>query len=292
MGAQIKGYVRLLRPQQALKNVLVFAPLFFALQIAHLDLLAKTALAALLFYFVSAAIYVFNDYRDIEHDRQHPTKKFRPLASGLVNVYIALALAAGLLSIGTFGLVLLSPVAALLAMGYLLINFGYSMGLKNVPIVDIAIVASGFIIRIYIGSYVAGIPVSGWLEISVFLISLLFALTKRRSDVIAYRNTNVLRRKVVSYYNLEFIDHALNSLLTMTIICYLIYTLLPETMAAFNEPRLYLTGAFVVLGGLRILQRVYVANEDDTPKDTFLRDPLLWILGIMWLVSFGLIVYL
>lgn len=288
----ILAYIKLARPHQFVKNLFVIAPLFFGLQFTNPNLLSKGLGAAFCFYFVSVCVYVFNDYRDMEMDKLHPKKKSRPLAAGTADPTVALVMALTLLIVGFVGVTLISPMALFPLVLYFLLNLGYSSGLKNFPILDVAIVASGFLLRLIVGSVVTNIHLSSWLIIIVFLASLLIALGKRRDDIQAYMEDNVIRRQVVTSYSLEFVDHALNSLVTITVVAYIIYTLTPETIAFFREPNLYLTSIPILLGALRYMQLVYTKGKDSSPLEMFFKDKLLLTFVFVWLVSFGLLIYL
>ena len=181
-------YLRLLRVKHYMKNGLVFLPLFFAHKITVVDLLLKTLLAFAIFSLLSSAVYIINDIRDAERDRNHPVKCKRPIASGAISKRMAggicgvlLVVVAALIYLAGGGLLLwLVPVI------YLLINVAYSMGLKNIPIVDIAILASGYLLRVLFGSAFTGIVISGWMYLTVVALAFYLRLGKRRGEMLHY----------------------------------------------------------------------------------------------------------
>lgn len=219
----MKDYIRLMRPKHYLKNVLILLPLVFSGRFFE-----RTALSAALrgfaaFCLLSSLIYIVNDARDAEADRRHPTKCTRPIASGAVSVPAALALAgalaAAVLLLGSFARF---PVGGWVCMtAYLLVNLGYSFGLKNVPILDVALLVSGFLLRVLFGSAVTGIVISNWLYLTVVSVSFYLALGKRRGEL---RRQSDTARPVLRYYNEAFLSRNMNICLTLAIVFYSLWS--------------------------------------------------------------------
>lgn len=285
-------YIRLMRPHQWVKNIFILLPTFFGLRIMeiHTFLEAFAGLAA--FSLIASGVYILNDWRDIEADRLHPKKKFRPLAAGSVPVSGALVLMT-LSMIG--GLVLMAyydPNALYLALVYVVMNILYSIWLKHIALLDIFVIAMGFVIRVGIGSTVVSpdIPLSMWIVVMTFLGALFLGLAKRRDDVLlAADGKNV--RKSISGYNLAFINGAMVMMASVLIVGYLLYVSNPEVMSGLKSEQLYFTAAFVVLGVLRYMQITFVEQKSGSPTSILLNDRFLQITIAGWLGTFIFLIY-
>ncbi|MEM7036694.1 MAG: UbiA prenyltransferase family protein, partial [Bacteroidota bacterium] len=206
----MKHYIKLLRPHQYLKNFFILSPLFFAFKFKDLDLVLKVGLVTACFCLVASAIYILNDYFDVEEDRKHPVKRNRPLASGAVPMSHALPLVGILLLVGCGGMFFISKDALMLTGIYVGNNLLYSYRLKHVPILDISMISVGFVLRLFIGS-AAGegeLPLSMWIIMVTFLLALFLALAKRRDDVLLRKEGKKVRKNIDGY-NLEFINGAM-----------------------------------------------------------------------------------
>lgn len=287
--SKAKSIIKLMRPHQYVKNGFILLPLFFALKIKDMDLLGRTLLVALGFSLIASAIYILNDLFDIEADRKHPTKKDRPLASGAVSKSSGLGLFIALLIGGSTLIGLINFQALLIAGIYVFMNLLYSFGLKHIPILDINIIAIGFVLRLLIGSSVGGdvVPLSMWIVLITFLLALFLALAKRRDDVLlAVEGKKV--RKSIDGYNLEFINGAMMIMASVTIVFYISYTI-TEGVARFQTDKLYFTVFFVILGIMRYMQITFVEQKSGSPSKILLRDIFLQLTILGWLVSFVLI---
>jgi len=216
-----------MRPHQYIKNLFIFLPLFFALKITDPTLLLNAIIAFIAFSFTASAIYTLNDYHDIEEDRQHPKKKDRPLASGAISKSQAIIIMSVLFISGFTLMASLSLKAAGILTAYVVMNIAYSFYLKHVAILDVVIIAIGFVLRLFIGSAVTDIPLSMWIVIMTFLLALFMALAKRRDDVLIYLDTGKKMRKVIDGYNLQFLDTAMAIMASVVIVAYTIYTTSP-----------------------------------------------------------------
>jgi 4-hydroxybenzoate polyprenyltransferase len=284
--------LRLLRVEQYAKNLFIFLPLFFSMQIGNVELLGLAAAAFAVFSMAASAVYVFNDSLDIEEDRNHPLKKNRPLAAGtlsrrfaavLIPLFALPSLAASwLLNPSLFGLVLL----------YMVMNAAYGWKLKHIPIVDIAVIASGFVIRVVVGAVVTGTAIYMWILIMTFLLALFLALAKRRDDVILFVAADRKSRGTIDGYNLAFIDSAMMIMAAVTIVAYILYTVSPDVMMKFGTDKLYTTTLFVILGILRYMQITLVENRSGSPTEVLLRDGFLQLAILGWLATFALLIYL
>lgn len=290
MKIDTKNIIKLARLDQYIKNLLIFAPLFFAGDVTDINLLLKAFVAFVAFSLSASAIYILNDYKDIEEDRQHPRKKFRPLASANISKTFAIYLIGIFSAISILIMTALSRHALLLLVSYLLLNICYSFKLKHIPILDINIIAIGFVIRLFVGSVVTDTPLSKWIIIMTFLLALFLALAKRRDDVILYMNTNTKMRRVVDGYNLELINGGMMIMAAVIIVSYILYTTSETVIQRIQNEYLYLTVFFVILGFMRYLQITFVENRSGSPtkiviKDLFLQITILgWILLFLWMI--------
>jgi len=296
------AYIKLLRPKDWAKNLFLFIPLFFAGQLFHWSVYPLLVLGFLAFSCVASSIYIINDYRDIEDDRKHPTKSRRPLASGAVSKNAAVVICILLLLIG-FSISFYLGYKFLLVIGiYFLLNLGYSFGLKNIPILDIIIVSAGFVLRVKGGAVIAGLPVSEWLNIMIFLLSLFMAIGKRRDDVLLKLSSGTDMRKAIKGYNLEFLNVILALVCAVIIVAYFMYTMSPEVKERIanmgdktgigNAYRLYYTCLFVLAGIMRYLQIIFVQSASGSPTKILYKDRFIQATIVLWIASFYLIIYM
>jgi len=288
---KLKSLLKLMRLHQYIKNIFIFIPLFFALKITDTDLLLNAAIAFVAFSLTASAIYTLNDYHDIEEDRQHPKKKERPLASGSISKSQAITIMLVLFAVGFALMTILSLKAAGIIAAYVLMNIAYSFYLKHVAILDVVIIAIGFVLRLFIGSAVTGIPLSMWIVVMTFLLALFMALAKRRDDVLIYLNTGKKMRKVIDGYNLQFLDTAMAIMASVVIVSYTIYTTSAEVVAKVHSEYLYLTSLFVILGIMRYLQVAFVLKDSGSPTKIVLKDRFMQITLIGWVLTFAWILY-
>ena len=284
------AYVKLLRPKDWAKNLFLFIPLFFAGEISDLSKMTAVFLGLIAFSFIASSIYIINDYRDIEDDRKHPVKSKRPLASGAVSKPAALVICA-ILVVAGFGLAwMIRDKFLFVLIIYFLLNLGYSMGLKNIPILDIMILAIGFVLRIKAGSVIAHIPLSEWIIIMVFLLAVFMAIGKRRDDVLLKLSSGTDMRKSIKGYNLELLNVLLALVCAVIVVAYFMYTMSPEVKARFGY-RLYYTCLFVLAGIMRYLQIIYVLADSGSPTKILYKDRFIQITLLLWIASYISIIY-
>jgi decaprenyl-phosphate phosphoribosyltransferase len=210
-------YIQLIRPKDWAKNLFLFIPVFFAGKIFDYHTIMELLGGFVCFSLVASSIYIINDYRDIEDDKIHPLKKLRPLAAGTVSKISAVIICIAFLVIGFILAWFIRDKFLFVLLIYFLLNLGYSFGLKSIPILDIFIVAIGFVLRVKAGAVIAFIGLSEWLVIMVFLLALFMALAKRRDDVLLKLSSGTDMRKAVKGYNLEFINVALSLICAVTV---------------------------------------------------------------------------
>ena len=288
----MRNIFTLTRPHQYVKNLFIFLPLFFAGQLTDLELLLNVCTAFVAFSVTASAIYILNDFQDIEEDRQHPEKKFRPLAQGNVSKKKALFLMSILFIVGISMMVTLSLTAFGILSAYITLNIGYSYYLKHIAILDVTIIAIGFVLRLFVGSKVTEVPLSTWIVIMTFLLALFMALAKRRDDVHLFLKTGKKMRKVTGSYNLKLIDGLLMVMASVVIVTYVLYTTSIEVVQRMQSENIYLTTIFVILGFMRYLQLAFVENDSSSPTMIFLKDKFIQITILAWTFSYVWIIYL
>ena len=285
----------LIRPKQWAKNVFVLLPMFFGRQLTDPATLQSSLLVFAAFSFIASSVYCINDLIDVEADRQHPVKCKRPIASGavsrkqgwLLTVVMALLSAATVLTLSSH----IWQVLAVLA-GYYLLNIAYCTRLKNYAIIDVCVIAFGFVLRILAGGVATGISVSRWLVLMTFLLTLFLSLAKRRDDVLRMNATGKAPRKNTIRYNLTFINQAITITASVTTVCYIMYCVSPEVVAAFGTPNLYLTTIFVIIGLLRYIQLAVVDEQSGDPTKIVWKDRFTQLVILAWISSFLFLIYL
>jgi 4-hydroxybenzoate polyprenyltransferase len=288
----LRGIVRTLRPHQWMKNSFVLAPLVFSRHLGERELTLRAVGATLVFCLLSGSVYAINDVLYVEKDRAHPTKRNRPVASGLVPPRVASAVAVGLIALSIGTAPLLGVGFSIVASAYLLQNLAYSAVLKEIVFVDVLSIAFGFVLRVLGGSLAAGVEPSVWLLACTFLLALFLALCKRRHEKILTRETGGEHRPSLEQYDIRLLDQLIGITGSSTIVCYAMYTLAPGTVDKFGTRMLGFTVPFVVFGIFRYLDLVYRHAKGDRPERILLTDlPILADL-ILYGLSVGLIFWL
>jgi decaprenyl-phosphate phosphoribosyltransferase len=285
-------YIFLLRIHHWSKNLFVFAPAFFAGIILHKEVMIQLIQGFLCFCFVASAIYILNDYRDRESDRQHPQKKNRPLASAKVPIPVALGLMWGLMTVGMAWSFLLDTVFGYCVLFYLVNNVLYSMGLKNIAILDTIIVSTGFLVRALAGGWLIHVEISEWLVIMVFLLSFFLAMAKRRNDLVLFHDGQAPLRKSSQNYTIEFLNTMLSVLAGVIIVAYLMYTVSDDVVNRLGSRNIYITSLFVFAGLMRFLQITMVEKRSGSPTRIFLTDLFIQVAVAGWIACFGVLIYL
>ena len=286
-----RDLVKLMRPHQWVKNGFVFVGIVFGHAWSVPELVLGAVLAAAAFSLTASAIYIVNDFADRARDRLHPTKRNRPLASGRVTPGAGLALAAALvLAGGVLATAAGAKVLALVAC-YAAMNLAYSFGLKSVVILDVFIIAAGFMLRILAGTLGIGVPPSQWLLLCGFLLTLFLGFTKRRAEMLALSPDTLGHRKSLSQYGPEMLDKLIGICGAGVIMSYSLYTVNPDTIRIQGTAGLIYTVPFVIYGLFRYLYLLHSQSAGtDTSRD-LVRDPHLlaavggWLLTTFWLIS-------
>ncbi len=289
--SRVKTYLALFRVHQYLKNLLIAAPLFFGEKLLDPAPLLATLEAFVCFSLMASVVYIINDLKDLEHDRAHPEKRKRPLAKGELSPRQALTAAAVLfaaaLGLGLWGLNWrsLGVIGA-----YFVLNLAYTYKLKHYAIVDVLMIGLFFILRVFVGGLASEIWISHWLVLMAFLLALFLALAKRRDDLVLAVEENG-RRPSIDGYNLEFVTAGLIIMASVTVVCYILYTLSAEVMAKHGTEYLYLTVFWVVAGLLRYLQVTLVEQRSGSPTHVLIRDKFLLGVVLLWSLTMFAMLY-
>jgi 4-hydroxybenzoate polyprenyltransferase len=282
---KIIALLRLMRPHQWVKNVFVFTGLLFGHAWNDAHLTTQVIVAFLAFCLISSTIYVINDIVDVEQDRHHPQKNRRPLASGQISIVAAVILAI-VLGVTGFGLALItSRTVVLILLVYALMNVAYSLRLKHVVILDVFIIATGFMLRILVGTLGVGIPPSQWLLLCGMMVTLFLGFAKRRAEIIALTEDKVAHRKVLEHYSPVLLDKMIGITAACLVMSYSLYTMNPDTIRIHGTSNLIYTVPFVMYGVSRYIYLLHHQSCGGDPSHDLVRDPHLLIVVGAWIVT-------
>ena len=290
----MKNLIRLIRPHQWVKNLVVLLPVFFGGALLHIESVYAGLVTALCFSFAASSIYCLNDIVDVEDDRQHPVKCHRPMASGAISItqgYTLMFLMFILSMLSNFLLRQSQLETASVILFYWLLNIAYCLKLKQYAIIDVCVVSFGFVLRILAGGYATSIHLSKWIVLMTFLLMLFLSFAKRRDDVVRMNETGHAPRQNTIRYNLTFINQAITITSSVTLVCYIMYTVSPETIQNFHTDYLYLTSVFVLVGLLRYIQIAVVDKRSGDPTKVMLHDRFMQFVVLAFGLAFLFIIY-
>ena len=285
----MKYYLQEMRVHHYIKNLLVFAPLLCSGQFLQPDKLLPSIYAFLSFCFISSAVYFINDIRDAEKDRNHPTKRNRPIAAGKISVRAAICFTIVLIVLAIlFNCLCFRPFATVLLVLYFLLNLGYSFGMKNIPLLDVTILAAGFLIRALYGSVVTGIEMSDWLYLVILSAAFYLGLGKRRNEL--KRQGNDETREVIGKYSFSFLDSNMYICMALVFVFYALWTMDAKTIEAYHGSRLIWTVPVVMLIFMKYSMTVE-GNSDGDPVEVLIHDKVLLGLCALYLVLMTVLLY-
>jgi 4-hydroxybenzoate polyprenyltransferase len=287
----IKDAVVSLRPAQWTKNLFVAAALIFAKKVFDVPLLLRTLAAFAVFCLLSGAIYIVNDVLDAAEDRLHPRKSRRPIAAGRIGRSEAVVLAAGLAALSLVAADLLDPAFFAAAAAYVLLQLAYSVRLKDVVILDIFVVALGFVLRVVAGGLVIAVPISPWLLLCTMLLALFLAMSKRRHELLLLEGDAARHRRSLGEYSFRLLDQMISVVTASTVIAYCLYTVSEETVRKFGTDRLIYTTPFVLYGIFRYLYLIHQKDQGGSPEELILKDKPLLLAIVFWIASIVTIIY-
>ncbi|ELX67111.1 decaprenyl-phosphate phosphoribosyltransferase [Prevotella nigrescens] len=290
----MKEIIRLVRPHQWIKNLVVLFPIFFGKALGNIESLYEGCITMMAFSFIASSIYCLNDIVDVNDDRRHPQKCNRPLASGRISITQGYCIMAVMVILSIVSLIFL-PAHRIETGGvigfYWALNVAYCLFLKQHAIIDVCVVAFGFVLRILAGGIATDIRLSKWIVLMTFLLMLFLSFAKRRDDVLRMNETGEAPRKNTIRYNLTFINQAITITASVTLVCYIMYTVSPETIANFHTDNLYLTSVFVLLGLLRYIQLAVVDKKSGDPTKVLIHDRFIQFIVLGFGLTFLVIIY-
>ncbi len=287
------GLLHTTRPKQWVKNFIVFACIVFSMRLFEIELLFRNFLAFVLFCVLSGTVYIINDCADLEHDRLHPVKSKRPIASGIVAPAFAMRAAAVLTIVGLGGAFLLGTSFGVVALAYYVLVALYSFYLKNVVILDVFSIALGFVIRALAGAVVINEPISAWFLVCTMFLALFLALAKRRHELLLLEGEAHKHRKALAEYSEVFLDQMIAVVTTSTVICYAMFTVSSESLEyqRYGTHYLIYTVPFVVYGIFRYLYLSYHKKQGGSPTKILLTDKALLLDMALWFCACSFILY-
>jgi len=283
----MKSIIKLLRPQQYLKNTFLFAPLFFSFQYSIANIVASL-IAFVLFSMLASSIYIFNDFMDMEDDKTHPTNRCRAIASGEVSWQYALLVMLFLSVVSLTIAFFISASFFQVLLIYFVLNLGYSIKLRHIAVIDVLTIAVGFVLRLFAGGEIINIELSEWIIVMTFLLSLLLALAKRRDDILLAVN-GITKRKNIDRYNLKFVDATMYLLSSVMITGYFFFSISKQAVPHLDSDYLYFSTIFVIWGIQRYLKIVFIEKQSGNPTKIVLNDKAIQMSILFWLLSFQLI---
>jgi len=283
--------VESMRPAQWVKNGFIFAALIFSRSLFIWDRTLRVAIAAALFCLMASALYLLNDVLDASEDRQHPAKSQRPVASGRLSTRTALAAALALALVACTGAWFLDRSFALVLGLYASLGGIYSLFLKHVMLLDVFVVAAGFVFRVVGGGLVIRVEISSWLVVCTTMLALFLALTKRRHELVFLGSNASNHRASLAHYSPHYLDQLIGIVTAATLMSYSLYTLSDDAMTKFPGKRLELTIPFVLFGIFRYLYLVHQASEGGNPTKLLLTDRVLLATVLLWTAAVAFIIY-
>jgi 4-hydroxybenzoate polyprenyltransferase len=287
-----RALLETLRPQQWTKNGFIFAALIFSQSLTRWDRCRQVAVATLVFCAISSAAYILNDILDAPEDRHHPTKKLRPIASRRLSAPAAGIVGALLVAAGLTEAWRLNSSFFAIAVAYLALNTLYSTFLKRVALLDVFIVAAGFLFRVIAGGLVIRVAISPWLIVCTTLLALFIALSKRRHELVLLGDRASDHRAILAVYSPYFLDQLISIVTASTVVSYALYTLSPDVQAKFPGKRLEITIPLVLFGIFRYLHLVHHHDKGGNPTRVLFTDPVLLSVVLIWAATVIFIIYL
>lgn len=292
---RIPTILRLLRPEQWVKNAFVLLPLFFGGRLFDIGCVTDSLWVFAAFCLISSSVYCVNDALDADTDRQHPCKSRRPVAAGDISKRTAY-LTASILSLAAVPICLASNICSPLEVmailyGYLAMNLAYSLGAKQILGVDVLILSAGFVCRVWAGGVGTGIRLSFWIVLMTFLLTLFLALSKRRDDLLIYTSTGKKMRSYIDRISPIVLDRVIRAAGGLTFGCYMLYTVSDEVTSRLGTHYVFITGIFVLLGLMRYLHITLTLQSSGSPTGILLHDRWLQADIALWIASFAIIIY-
>lgn len=279
----MKTFFQLIKLKHWIKNLFIFAPLIFSLSLFEYNKVIKSIIAFFSFSFVAVLVYIINDIKDKDSDAQHKIKASRPIASGKVKPKTALLVGISMALLGLISAFFLGISSIIIILMYFSINILYTFILKNIVILDVIIIATGFCLRVLLGSRAIDVTLSHWMLLATFCISLIIGFGKRRHELLLLGNNAHIHRNNLREYNKEFLDMMIIISTSLTAISYALYTMDPEVIKKFGTDGLIFTLPFVLYGLFRYLLLIYCKGKGGKPQELVASDPGIIITVIIWI---------
>ncbi len=289
--ATVSALIKSMRPNQWMKNLILFAGVIFAQQLSSPDLVLKTVAAFVLFCLLSSVIYIINDIKDMDKDRVHPLKSKRPIAAGELSVSFAMVSAAGMAGIALVLAFFLNSGFGWVALLYVVLLCGYSFYFKHLVILDVLTIAIGFVLRAIAGAVVIQVEFSSWLLLCTILLALFIGLSKRRHELVLLGDNAQSHRKILEEYSPYLLDQMISVVTASTLMAYALYTMAPETIQKFGTPYMILTIPFVIYGIFRYLYLVHHKEKGGNPTTILVTDTPILMDILLWALVSVLIIY-
>ncbi len=288
----IKQYLQLIRVPQWIKNSFVFVPLLFSRHFFEGNYFLTVVGGFFVFCIISSAVYIINDIIDIEADRAHPKKRFRPLASGKISKRSAVIVLSVMLVITAVLLPNFDLSFIIVVISYFILNLAYSLKLKHIVLLDIFSIAAGFMLRVIGGGVIIHVEISSWLILTTMFISLFLAVMKRHSELnLMHNGGEAVTRKVLSQYSISFANQMSTITAAGVIVCYALYTVSQRTVSVFGTDNLIYTTPFVVYGIFRYMYLVYMNKKGENTTEIMITDVSMIVNIFLYLLATTLIIY-
>ena len=292
VGQNLRGLLVEMRPQEWTKNLLVFSGVIFSKSLTDVNSIWISVLGFAVFCAASSGVYLFNDLCDLKADREHPVKRNRPIASGVLDINFACVAMVALFAVAVAGALALGQGFALIIGVYLVTCLAYSLRLKDIVILDVILIASGFVLRAVSGAVLIGVAASEWLLLCTSMVALLIGFGKRRHELVLLEGTAGNHRRSLSDYSLEFLDSIMAICAGSALITYALYTRADETIARVGSRGMLITIPFVVYGIFRYLFLIHKRKAGGDPVQILLRDRPTLLNLALWIITAGLVIYL
>jgi 4-hydroxybenzoate polyprenyltransferase len=284
--------LRLVRPKQWIKNAFVLAPLVFSREMFEAGPLLATLRATVAFCLTASSIYIINDLSDVESDRAHPAKRSRPLAAGTITPSQAYVLLAVLVTLTVLVVFDMAGRFQLVLAAYAIMNLAYSVKLKDIVLLDVFIIAAGFMLRVLGGAFAIEVQVSSWIVLCTLFLSLFLGFAKRRGELLVVHQTRPkAERKVLISYRVSFIDQMLTIAAAGTVISYALYTVAPRTIEVFGTEKMIYTTVFVTYGMFRYLYLIHMTDSTENPTNAVTSDVPIVIVTVLWILTCVALIY-
>src|SRR3989339_1208173 len=287
----LKHVLLSMRPEQWVKNFFVFTALLFSKNLLNLSKDIEAIVGFTVFCMITGCAYMINDFVDLEKDKLHPVKSLRPLASGRLNKTTAIKIIVLVCLASLFFAFYMNILFGFIVLAYFLLNIGYSIYLKNIVIIDVVTIASGFVLRVLGGAVIISVTSSQWLVLCTILLSLFLGFSKRRHELILLEDNATGHRKVLEHYSPYFLDQMISVVTASTLICYALYTMSKDTIEKLGTSKLIYTIPFVLYGIFRYLYLVHQKEKGGSPTEIMFADKPMIINICLWVISSVVFIY-